>query len=93
MSARGSRSSRAPDFLDRAPAEAACAGTEDDVFFPETEDAAAAAKALVLYCRRCLLHDECRDWALAQPVDSLYGIWAGTTHAQRRRLRRRGQAA
>ncbi|MFI6161711.1 WhiB family transcriptional regulator [Micromonospora haikouensis] len=93
MSARGTRSSQPPDFLDRAPAEAACAGTEDPVFFPDSETAAAAAEALVLYCGRCQMHDECREWALAQPVDSLYGIWAGTTHAQRRRLRRREQAA
>ncbi|WP_320069134.1 WhiB family transcriptional regulator [Micromonospora sp. RTGN7] len=93
MSPIGTRSA-APDFLDTPHGPAACAGTEDDTtFFPEPETSAAAAAAAALYCHRCPLYRPCRAWALAQPPDSLHGIWAGTSRSQRRWLRPRRSAS
>lgn len=65
----------------------ACDGQiNDDLWFPVGVDA--TRQALILadrhYCQPCPTRQPCHAYALAWDVD---GIWAGTTTAQRRRLR------
>jgi WhiB family redox-sensing transcriptional regulator len=50
------------------------------------DDARRVAQAL---CTACPVAADCLKWALAHPDLSPEGIWAGTTAAQRRKLRRR----
>jgi WhiB family transcriptional regulator, redox-sensing transcriptional regulator len=73
---------------------AACAKVDPELFFPVGEGGAprsrkqiAAAKAV---CLRCPVIERCRDWALANPTLTEFGIWGGTTREERRALRRRG---
>ena len=54
---------------------------------PSTEQNADEARAI---CGRCLCRAECAEYALADPT--LLGIWAGSTTAERRMLRRRSAA-
>ena len=79
-------STRRPAWM----ADAACLEHPEVEFIPadqRSEDKAAAALAI---CRRCLCRAECRSFALADP--SLLGIWAGTTTAERRAMRRQAAA-
>ncbi|PZG04856.1 WhiB family transcriptional regulator [Micromonospora craterilacus] len=78
--------SLAPDFLAGDPeVRPKCAGADPDLFFTD----GTAAFAAKTYCRPCPLRPGCRAWALEQGND-LYGVWAGTTQAQRKQLRRMG---
>jgi|GEM_PF-4605877 len=52
------------------------------------DDARRVAQARAL-CTDCPVAVDCLKWALAHPDLSPEGIWAGTTPAQRRTLRRR----
>ena len=54
---------------------------------PVTEQNADQARAI---CSRCLCHDECLAYALAD--STLLGIWAGTTTAERKGMRRQAAA-
>jgi WhiB family redox-sensing transcriptional regulator len=69
-------------------AEAACAGTDTNLFFPGPNDKAdqAAAKAV---CAGCPVRDPCLDEALHGPqaASDDAGIFGGTTPAERARLR------
>lgn len=70
--------------------DAACLEHPEVEFIPlnqRTEENADEARAI---CGRCLCRAECLAYALADPT--LLGIWAGTTTAQRRKLRRRSAA-
>lgn len=67
---------------------AACRDSDVELFFPTTEEEAAAPKAI---CATCPVRDECLEWALATRQND--GVWGGLTDAERRRLRRRRQAA
>ncbi|MGH9222231.1 MAG: WhiB family transcriptional regulator [Acidimicrobiales bacterium] len=62
---------------------AACKGEPASVFFPETEPAAAAAKAI---CARCPVSDLCLTVALRN--GERHGVWGGKTERERARLRR-----
>jgi WhiB family transcriptional regulator, redox-sensing transcriptional regulator len=62
---------------------AACRGESCEVFFPENHRDASPAKAV---CARCPVTDACLEYALADPTT--VGIWAGTTVADRVRIRR-----
>jgi WhiB family redox-sensing transcriptional regulator len=68
--------------------EAACRGTDTDVFFPAAEADAGPAKAI---CATCPVADACLEHAIAtrQPE----GIWGGLTATERHRLLRRRQKA
>ncbi len=66
---------------------AACRGADIDIFFPQSEDDAGAAKAI---CATCPVREPCLEFALA--VRQLEGVWGGLTDTERRRLRRRRQA-
>lgn len=64
-----------------------CAKADPELFFPlkGQTDLIAAAKAL---CFGCPIKRECADYALNHD-ETLYGIWGGTTEAEREALRRR----
>jgi WhiB family redox-sensing transcriptional regulator len=62
---------------------AACKGADTDLFFPDSGQGAAEARAV---CTRCPVKAECLEFALAcGPM--LRGVWGGTTERTRRRLR------
>ncbi|MGO9150878.1 MAG: WhiB family transcriptional regulator [Acidimicrobiales bacterium] len=63
-------------------ARAACQGMGSDLFFPTNGNALGPATRI---CARCPVLEQCRTIALDDP--SLYGIWAGTSGRERRRLR------
>ena len=67
---------------------AACRGLDTAVFFPANEEDVGPAKAV---CERCPVREQCLEWALATRQND--GVWGGLTETERRRLRRRRQAA
>jgi WhiB family redox-sensing transcriptional regulator len=67
---------------------AACAGVEVEVFFP---DARASSERARRICESCPVQAECLSFAVADRTT--VGIWGGTDEAERRRLRRKKQAA
>ena len=73
--------------------DAACLNADSDLFFPismtgRSTQQIAHAKAI---CARCQVRPQCLDFARAN--DPLYGIWGGTTPAERQRERRRQRRA
>lgn len=73
-------------LIDRPPwmADALCAETDPDAFFPEQGASVAAAKAV---CARCLLQAKCLDYALAN--GERFGVWGGTSEKDRQAMRPR----
>ncbi len=70
-------------------ADAACREAPADVsWFIERGGDPGPARAV---CQRCLVVDECREWALDQGPE-LQGIWGGMSRAERA-VARRGMAA
>ena len=69
-------------------ARAACRNSDVELFFPASEEGAGPAKAV---CATCPVRHDCLEWALATRQHE--GVWGGLTEAERRRLRRRRQAA
>lgn len=67
---------------------AACAGVNVEVFFPEARASGSQARRL---CESCPVQAECLAFALADRTT--VGIWGGTDEVERRRLRRKQQAA
>ncbi len=68
--------------------DAACKGTDPDLFFPQGTTGSAIeqienAKAI---CRNCVAQLACLEFALATNQDS--GIWGGTSEEERRKLRK-----
>jgi WhiB family redox-sensing transcriptional regulator len=63
-------------------AEALCAETDPDVFFPEIGGSPRQAKSV---CAQCPVRLPCLQWALDQP-DPVYGVWGGTTERERRAM-------
>lgn len=68
--------------------QAACLNADREVFFPEKGGPGDDAKRI---CAHCPVVQECLDWALALPADTV-GVWGGTTPKERRTLRRMGAA-
>jgi WhiB family transcriptional regulator, redox-sensing transcriptional regulator len=64
--------------------QAACAGSDPDVFFPPKHDHGEAARRI---CARCPVRGECLAYALE--ADENYGIWGGLDGNERRALRRK----
>jgi WhiB family redox-sensing transcriptional regulator len=62
----------------------ACRGVDPELFFPLNEAAGVAGAREV--CERCPVLSECLTYALDKGID--HGIWAATTSAERRLLRR-----
>lgn len=64
-------------------AEALCAETDPELFFPTKGQSPARAKAI---CAQCPVIQQCLKYALTSPV-ALAGIWGGTTEDERKPLR------
>lgn len=71
---------------------AACAGVDGELFFPEPRGGRTGWEAKAI-CARCPVRAECLDYALSLPIEHVWGIWAGTTDADRRALRRERKAS
>lgn len=67
-------------WMDRA----ACAGQDPELWFPDGSDVVAAERARTV-CAGCPAREQCLDYALHMPLS--YGIFAGTTPAERAQLR------
>lgn len=72
--------------------EAACIGADPEIFFPVGEIGSAnllQIEEAKTYCRRCPIKRGCLEDALIRGTQ--YGVWGGTSEADRRNLlRRRG---
>ena len=68
------------DWMD----DAACNGMDGTLFFPDRgeNNKLASAKAI---CARCLVKDECLDFALDN--DIYHGVWGGMSGVERQRIR------
>lgn len=70
--------------------DALCAQTDPEAFFPKRGEATTEAK---LICSMCEVRAECLEYALGEGDEDLHGVWGGTSHRERRALRRaRGHA-
>ncbi|MCH6471121.1 WhiB family transcriptional regulator [Sinomonas terrae] len=65
-------------------ADALCAQTDPEAFFPEKGGSTRDAKKV---CSSCTVRAECLDYALSN--DERFGIWGGLSERERRRLRKR----
>lgn len=64
-------------------ADALCAQTDPEAFFPEKGGSTREAKRI---CEQCEVRAECLDYALQN--DERFGIWGGLSERERRKLRR-----
>jgi WhiB family redox-sensing transcriptional regulator len=83
-----------PTWLDDATANGtrpACLGATGLYFPDKAEGAAQAIREAKAICGTCPLLDVCRDWALQQPPQWLYGVWGGLSQYERRALAPRGE--
>jgi WhiB family transcriptional regulator, redox-sensing transcriptional regulator len=75
------------DWLDQA----ACRGSDPELFFPASHVSATAGRAQVeaakKICRCCPVKGTCLSWAFDNGQEA--GIWGGLTEEERRRLGRR----
>ncbi len=76
-------------------ADALCAQTDPEAFYPDKGGSNLAAKKI---CRRCEVAAECLDYALAEDNMSTdhwsqYGVWGGLTAGERRGLIRERRAS
>ena len=67
-------------------ADALCAQTDPEAFFPEKGGSTRDAKRV---CEACTVKDACLEYAMAN--DERFGIWGGLSERERRRLRRAGE--
>lgn len=77
----------APDTVQPAHgwrAQALCAQTDPDLFYPETGQTSRTARTV---CGPCPVIAECRAYALARPEP--HGVWGGLSARERTLLRRR----
>jgi WhiB family transcriptional regulator, redox-sensing transcriptional regulator len=65
-------------------ADALCAQTDPEAFFPEKGGSTRDAKKV---CAACNVRSQCLEYALAN--DERFGIWGGLSERERRRLRKR----
>jgi WhiB family redox-sensing transcriptional regulator len=65
-------------------ADALCAQTDPEAFFPEKGGSTRDAKKV---CGSCMVKSECLEYALEN--DERFGIWGGLSERERRRLRKR----
>lgn len=64
---------------------ALCAQTDPEIWFPDAPRDSAKAISI---CKRCFVLDECLSWVMGQEIETFMGVWGGTTHEQRKRLKR-----
>jgi len=65
-------------------ADALCAQTDPEAFFPEKGGSTRDAKRI---CASCDVRSECLEYALSN--DERFGIWGGLSERERRKLKRR----
>lgn len=65
-------------------ADALCAQTDPESFFPEKGGSTRDAKKI---CASCEVRGECLEYALSN--DERFGIWGGLSERERRKLRQR----
>jgi WhiB family redox-sensing transcriptional regulator len=65
---------------------AACAGREDDLFFPTNEAETAIVRAAKAVCEACRVQADCLAYAME--TGQTEGIWGGMTSRERRVVRR-----
>ena len=65
-------------------ADALCAQTDPEAFFPEKGGSTREAKRI---CLGCEVKDSCLEYALAN--DERFGIWGGLSERERRRVKKR----
>ena len=65
-------------------ADALCAQTDPEAFFPEKGGSTREAKRI---CTTCDVRDQCLEYALQN--DERFGIWGGLSERERRKLKRR----
>lgn len=66
-------------------ADALCAQTDPEVFFPEKGGTTKEAKRI---CARCEVRDACLTFAVEG--DERFGVWGGLSERERRNLKRGG---
>jgi WhiB family transcriptional regulator, redox-sensing transcriptional regulator len=71
-------------FAARWREQAACRGTDLDVFYPERGQTAGSARQV---CAQCPVRQPCLDYALSNRIT--HGIWGGLTERERRPLQSR----
>lgn len=75
------------EYPTRAFKQASCKNTDTEFFYPDKDvfdkDEIALFQKM---CNGCAVKNKCLEWALAH---ERYGVWAGTTPAQRVRIRKR----
>ncbi|MHA6510063.1 WhiB family transcriptional regulator [Tessaracoccus sp. Y1736] len=64
-------------------ADALCAQTDPEAFFPEKGGSTREAKRV---CQNCTVRTECLEYALGH--DERFGIWGGLSERERRKLKR-----
>ncbi|WP_375547174.1 WhiB family transcriptional regulator [Micromonospora chalcea] len=77
----------APPSSTRTTSRQPAAATTREKWFPTREAGDTTREALAI-CGTCPHEHACRAWAHAQPTSTLYGIWGGTTHADRKHDRK-----
>jgi WhiB family transcriptional regulator, redox-sensing transcriptional regulator len=89
MAMAGSRNPMTDKTLPDWRSEAACVGTDPELFFPFEAGAVSAKQAnqARLICARCQVRVQCLKFAMDVP--EAHGIWGGTTPSERLRKRRR----
>jgi WhiB family redox-sensing transcriptional regulator len=65
-------------------ADAVCAQTDPEAFFPEKGGSTRDAKRI---CSGCDVKQQCLEYALAN--DERFGIWGGLSERERRKLKKR----
>ena len=75
-------------FAARWRDQAACRGTDLDVFFPGRGESAGPARQV---CAQCPVRQACLDYALSHGIT--HGVWGGLAERERRPLRSRHAAA
>ena len=64
--------------------DAACAGEDTDLFFPDDKRNKGVVAIAKSFCDRCPIQSDCLDHAIKNEEQ---GIWGGTTDDERRDLR------
>ena len=65
-------------------ADALCAQTDPESFFPEKGGSTREAKKI---CAQCDVKAQCLEFALS--IDARFGIWGGLSERERRKLKKR----
>ena len=65
-------------------ADALCAETDPEAFFPEKGGSTREAKKI---CAQCDVKAQCLEFALS--IDARFGIWGGLSERERRKLKKR----